>query len=287
MGIPLEEWRKSARKFRFADHDIACWLGGNPEGRPLLLIHGFPTASWDWAAVWDRLGETRALVAADMLGFGLSDKPGKRYSMMEQADLQLALMDHLGLEEYDVLAHDYGVSVAQEMLARQGEGQGAAGLGQIIFLNGGIFPRHHRPMAIQKIGASAAGPMVSAMMNRKRFGKSFAQVFGPRTQPSEEELDDYWQLIAHKRGHRITHRLLRYMQERLDNEERWVGAIKGAPDRIGFINGALDPVSGRHVYEKWRATLPGARAHLLSDIGHYPQVEAPKAVARQVLEWIG
>ncbi|MGB3752951.1 MAG: alpha/beta hydrolase [Parerythrobacter sp.] len=290
-GVTLADWRNAARKFTHGEHVIACWLGGNATRRPLLLLHGFPTASHDWAAVWDGLGHRHGLIAADMLGFGLSDKPkggfaGSGYSIHGQADMQEALLAHLGIGEYDILAHDYGVSVAQEMLARQLEGSGAGGLGQIVFLNGGLFPDQHRLRPIQRLGTSRLGPLVSRGLTSKKFGKSFSEVFGPRTQPSAQELDDYWWLITRKGGHRLFHKLLHYIADRKAYEARWVGALKTAPERIGYINGALDPVSGKHSYEAWRARLPGARHRLLPGVGHYPQIEAPKAVIDSTLEWL-
>lgn len=291
MALTLDEWKSAARKFDYQGHSIACWLGGNTQAKPLLLIHGFPTASWDWAPVWDALGQMRPLIAADMLGFGLSDKPkqgfdGRGYSIHRQADLQLALLKHLGITQYDALVHDYGASVGQELLARSRNGEGADGLGSVIFLNGGIFPDQHRARPIQKLGTSMLGPLVSLGLTRKKFGKSFAEVFGPNSQPSEQELDEFWWLITRKRGHRIFHKLLHYIADRRENEARWTGALKLAVDRIGYINGALDPVSGRHSYDTWRARLPGAKAHLLTHVGHYPQVEAPGEVAKKALEWL-
>ena len=53
-----------------------------------------------------------------------------------------------------------------------------------------------------------------------------------------------------------------------------------------FVNGALDPVSGKHAYDKWREVLPFARHHLLPDVGHYPHIEAPERVAAKALEWL-
>ncbi|MEM6585781.1 MAG: alpha/beta hydrolase, partial [Pseudomonadota bacterium] len=117
-------------------------------------------------------------------------------------------------------------------------------------------------------------------------GKSFSQVFGPSTKPSEAELDAFWESISHKGGNKLTHKLLHYIADRRTHKARWEAALVGAQDRIGLINGALDPVSGKHAYDKWREVLPFARAHLLPDVGHYPQVEAPERVAAKALEWL-
>lgn len=156
----------------------------------------------------------------------------------------------------------------------------------MVFLNGGIFPEQHRPRPIQKLGVSPLGFLVGLLMNRKSFGKSFSEVFGPSTQPSEAELDEFWEFISYKNGNRITHRLLHYIADRRTHKDRWEKALVHSQDRIGLINGALDPVSGRHAYEKWREVVPRAHHHLIEGVGHYPQVEAPAEVAAIALKWL-
>ncbi|MEP0391266.1 MAG: alpha/beta hydrolase [Erythrobacter sp.] len=286
MQADTQVWRQKAKYFDFQGHQIAYWTGENTNARPLLLVHGYPTCAWDFASVWEQLGADHHLIVCDMLGFGLSDKPRSGYSIHKQADIQQAQLAHLGIGKFDALVHDYGVSVGQELLARQQSGDGAPGLGQIIFLNGGIFPDQHRPVTMQKIGVSPFGFLLGLLMNRERFGQSFSQVFGPNTKPSPEELDQFWDFIAHNSGNRIMHKLLHYIADRRMHKDRWEAALRGAESKIGLINGALDPVSGKHAYDKWREVVPGARHHLLPTIGHYPQVEAPEEVAAKVLEWL-
>jgi len=65
------------------------------EGRPpLLLIHGYPTASYDWVRVWPRLAARYSLYALDLLGFGSSEKPRDcDHPIALQADLCMALLD--------------------------------------------------------------------------------------------------------------------------------------------------------------------------------------------------
>ncbi|MEP5938774.1 MAG: alpha/beta hydrolase [Erythrobacter sp.] len=285
MHTSIADWRSGAKYFEFEGNKIAYWRAGT--GKPLLLVHGFPTCSWDWAGVWEALSAGHSLIACDMIGFGLSDKPSGGYSIHRQTDVHEALLAHLDISEWDVLVHDYGVSVGQELLARQADQTGAAGLGQMVFLNGGIFPDQHRALPIQKLGTSPLGFLVSAMMSRKRFGTSFPAVFGPHTKPSEQELDEFWEFIAEKRGHRIFHKLLHYIADRRTHKDRWEAALVASQARIGLINGALDPVSGKHAYDRWRQVVPQAKHHLLDAVGHYPQVEAPTEVTAKVLEWLG
>ena len=120
------EWKARGTYKTIQGHQLFLMDEGDADQETLLLIHGFPTASWDWWPVWSALRERYRVVAMDMLGFGFSDKPqGHRYSIHEQADLVEGLVNELGLSRFHVLAHDYGDTVAQELLARQNEGTGA------------------------------------------------------------------------------------------------------------------------------------------------------------------
>ena len=134
---------------------------------------------------------------------GLSDKPRrKKYLITEQAEAQIALLKARGITDIHILAHDYGVTVSQELLARQAEGalQGIT-LKSIVFLNGGLYPDMHRARPIQKLLAGPFGPLISRFMSQKRFAKSFSEIFGSQTQPSAEELDAFWGADCTRRGH--------------------------------------------------------------------------------------
>lgn len=281
--MTLEAWRDGGRTFDYRGH--AVFYRDDGRGAPLVCVHGFPTASFDWHRMWPRLTDDWRVVAPDMLGFGFSAKPRPyAYSIMDQAALHEALLAELGIERVVVLAHDYGDTVAQELLARAAERRAEAAPGLVIrgvcFLNGGLFPEAHRARFIQKLLASPLGPLLSRLANEASFRTSFAAIFGANTQPSAAELRDFWTLVHHDHGERIGHLLIRYIDERRRHRERWVGALTGATVPIKLIDGADDPVSGRHMAERYREIVPAADVVVLDGIGHYPQIEDPDGVWR-------
>lgn len=275
--MDLETWRRGGRVFTYRGHDI--FYRDDGAGPALLCIHGFPSASWDWHKLWPALTLRFRVIAPDMLGFGLSAKPRPyAYSLRDQADLHEALLAALGIGESVVLAHDYGDSVAQELLARQIEGRARVRLQSVCLLNGGLFPECHRATQGQKLLRSPLGPLATRVISERRFTASFAEVFGPRTRPSREELHTVWQLNRHNDGLAVAPRIIRYLDERRAQRERWVGALQRSPVPLRFINGPEDPVSGRHMAERYRALVPDPDVVLLEGIGHYPQLEAPERV---------
>lgn len=282
-GIPLAEWRARGQDFVFGGQRIRYWQAG--EGEPLLLIHGFPTASWDWHRIWEPLAARYRVIACDMLGFGDSAKPrGHDYRLLEQADLQQALLAHLGVSgPVHVLAHDYGDSVAQELLARHHEGRFE--LASCVFLNGGLFPETHHAVRVQKLLLGPLGPLIGRLFSRRKLAANFARIFGPDTQPREDELDDFYDLIKTGNGPAVMHRLIRYIPERRVQRDRWVAAMQrgGVPLRV--IDGALDPISGAHMVARYRELIPEPDCVLLERIGHYPQTEAPEQVLEHYLHF--
>ncbi|PIA72902.1 alpha/beta hydrolase [Ectopseudomonas toyotomiensis] len=284
-GIALDEWRAQSQALDFRGHTIRYWTAGDTQAQPLLLIHGFPSASWDWHRLWAPLAERYRLIACDMLGFGYSAKPrGHAYSLLEQADLQQALLAHLGERRpVHVLAHDYGDSVAQELIARRQEGQ--LQLASCVFLNGGLFPETHHPVRVQKLLLGPLGPLIGRLFSRRKLAQSFARIFGPHTQASEAELDALWHLVAYNNGPAVMHRLIRYMPERRQQRQRWVTAMQATTLPMRVIDGAFDPISGAHMVARYRELIADADIVLLDGIGHYPQLEAPAAVLDHYLQF--
>jgi pimeloyl-ACP methyl ester carboxylesterase len=281
VGITLSQWCATGGAFYHRGHRIFTRTGGQRTAPALLLIHGFPTASWDWSEVWGPLSERYRVLTLDMIGFGFSDKPRDYpYSILDQADLFEAFLRAEGVTHYQILAHDYGDTVAQELLARQEDDGDRPRLERACFLNGGLFPEAHRPLLMQRLLASPAGAIVGALASRTSLAASMRMIFGRDTPPDEQTLDAFWQLLTYHDGTRVLHRLIGYMAERRQYRERWVGALQRATVPCRVICGADDPISGEHMVQRYRALVPGADTVLLRGVGHYPQVEAPADVLR-------
>jgi pimeloyl-ACP methyl ester carboxylesterase len=280
MGPTIDEWRERGHFVPFGPHRIFCVdsAPGDHARATLVLIHGFPTASWDFAKIWPALAQRFRVIAADMLGFGFSSKPRRRaYSIMEQADLIGTVIEQHDVNRYHVLAHDYGDTVAQELLARDNvRPQGL--IASVCFLNGGLFPETHRPRLVQRLLLSPLGPLVSRLFSRRAFARSMAAIFGPNSPPSASELDAFWTLITHANGHRLAHELIHYISERREHRDRWLGALRNARCPLAVIAGAADPVSGAHMVARYRELVGKGYIAELAGVGHYPQVEAPDLV---------
>ena len=276
-----KDWKLSGTTMSIGGHDLFVRTSGRTHDPAILFLHGFPTSGWDWHRITPGLEGSYFCIVPDFLGFGFSSKPrGHAYSIAEQADLMEAVVAAAGVRHYHILAHDYGDTVAQELLARDKERpDDKRQILSACLLNGGLFPETHRPRLMQKLLASPLGPFISARITKGRFAASFGEIFGSGTKPSDQEIEDYWQCLTHGGGKAVFHRLIGYMAERRAHRDRWVAALVDASCPLALINGSADPISGAHMVARYCELVSREdKICQLAEIGHYPQMEAPNEV---------
>ncbi len=281
----LDAWQAAGSRFEVpcstgAASSHAVWHRIDGSGPWVTLIHGFPTSSFDMVEVASSLAPSRRVLALDMIGMGMSERPlGHVYSVSEQADAVCALWSLHGVADTAVVAHDLGASVAQELLFRALRGALGVRIRGVVLANGGIYPSLHRPLPFQTALADPAhGAEVAAAMTQELFAPTLRTTFGSGHQPTDAQLHAMWTVIARDGGHRNLHLLIRYMEERREREADWVGALTAAPVPLGFVWGMQDPISGAHIAERIVADLPAAPRRLFDDVGHWPPIEVPEAL---------
>ncbi|SFS17352.1 Pimeloyl-ACP methyl ester carboxylesterase [Microbacterium sp. cf046] len=84
-------------------------------GSPLLLLHGFPQSSREWAPVMAALADRSHAIAPDLRGAGQTDAPSTGYDAKTVALDVIALLDALGLERVDLVAHDWSALVGFDL----------------------------------------------------------------------------------------------------------------------------------------------------------------------------
>ncbi len=253
-------------------------------GPTVLLLHGFPSSSFDYREVVGHLGG-RAWVTLDFLGFGLSDKPHPhRYSLFEQADLVERVVAATTTGPVVLIAHDMGTSVATELLARDMEGALPFDLQRAVLTNGSVILERASLRPAQILLRGPLGPLVSRLTNRSGFTRGFARLFSAAHPLSPDEARAQWELLSYNDGHRIAHLLCAYLDERVLYARRWHGAVADWPKPLSFLWGLQDPVATVNVLDGLRELRPAARVTELPGVGHYPQVEVPELFARSALD---
>jgi pimeloyl-ACP methyl ester carboxylesterase len=286
MSMQIEDWWDSGERVPLPLSGVErqvflARLGG---GASMTLLHGFPSSSHDWAKIAPALAEHHALLMPDFLGFGASEKPKEHaYSLHEQADLVEAVWDREGISETVLVAHDYAVSVTQELLARRAAGELDIELRAVHLLNGGVYPDLHRPQPTQTALLDPEhGPAIGALMNEELLSAGLGPTFAESYDASADSAA-MWRAMSRDDGQLIGHLLIRYIVDRERHGQRWVSALKQTDAPLSFIWGMLDPVSGAHMAARIAERLPAAPRLELDDVAHWPQLEAPSRVAAALL----
>ncbi|KAK4075225.1 hypothetical protein Purlil1_12736 [Purpureocillium lilacinum] len=254
-------------------------------GSTVLLLHGFPTWSYDYAAVATDLARDHDVVTLDFLGYGASDKPNPyTYSVAESADSVEDLLAHLSLSSMDLVIHDFGGIVGQELVDRQLKGSLPFSISGLTVLNCGIVYSAYRPTLVQRLlNMPMVGRFVAGRITAAKVRAGLNGVRGKK-RLSDDEFAELWHGISLQEGHKLAHLHIRYNTERVTHHRRWEAALGAWNGPIQLVWGLSDPVSGKNVLELARENLPSASVVELEGVGHFPQVEAPNAVARVIRE---
>jgi pimeloyl-ACP methyl ester carboxylesterase len=287
LPASVRQWQEGGRLLSTSAGSV--FVRSQPGGGPaVLLLHGFPSSSYDFRGVVDRLGD-RAWLTLDFLGFGLSDKPKKphRYSLLEQADIVQQVVADVAPGPVVLLAHDMGTSVATELLARDVSGTLPFEIQRAVLTNGSVIIDRASLRPSQKILRGPFGSILARLTNERGFLRGFAKLFSAAHPLSDEEAQAQWALLARDGGHRIMNLLCAYLNERVRFAPRWHGAVRDWDKPLGFLWATGDPVATTDVLAGLRELRPAAEVIELPGIGHYPQIEVPDeftAGARKLLQ---
>jgi pimeloyl-ACP methyl ester carboxylesterase len=286
----VREWERRGRRAPVLGRDIFFIdePADTERAEPVLVLHGFPTCSFDWRHVLGALSATRRAVVPDMLGYGLSDKPlDHAYSLFEEADIVCELMRALGIERCALVTHDVGDSVGGELCARALDGTLPFEITRRVLTNGSVYMDLVQLSVGQQLmlalpdEALPAANAPGAEIVKPALAATFA------SPPDDDELEAQWRLIARADGNRILPRLIRYVEERRVHERRWTGGIENHPSPATIVWGDADPIAVFAMAERLAGRVRDAKLVRLEGVGHYPMIEAAADVANALADALG
>jgi pimeloyl-ACP methyl ester carboxylesterase len=257
---------------------------GAASGPPLLVVHGFPTSSIDFAEALPALRSNRRVLLLDLPGFGLSDKADRPYSLFDQAGVVEEVAAGHGLDEADLLTHDMGDSVGGELLARSLEGRLGFGIRRRVLTNGSIYLGLAHLTDGQQLLASLPDELMAPELapTRDALVSALLATMAPGT-TATDGLTAAAELVVREDGNRLLPRLIRYLAERREHEDRWTGAIESHPSPLTVVWGDLDPIAVWAMTDRLLERRPDATRTRLGGVGHFPMLEAAPAYAPAVL----
>ena len=233
----VADWAGRGEIQRVGDDEVFVVDGGDRlgGGPPLLVLHGYPTSTIDYAAVLPALGAGRRVVLFDFPGFGCSAKPDRAYSLFGQADVAEAVVTALGIDEVDLLTHDMGDSIGAELLARDLDGTLGFEVRHRVLTNGSIYlglaqltdGQQFLAALPDEAIAEADAPDVDALT--QALTGTLAPAGGDESKPDPEHVRAAALLIVQSGGNRLLARQIRYIEERRQHEARLGARDRDAP----------------------------------------------------------
>ncbi len=280
--MDVRNWRDDGRFMTVGDDRIFVLDTNSHPGVFVFILHGFPSSSYDWHLVVPDLAKRVRVVTFDFLGYGLSDKPDKRYSIFEQTDIAEAVAAECGIDRCVLVSHDMGDTVAAELLMRQHEGELGFTIERSILTNGSIFIDMAQLSTGQQFLLSLPDERLSEPMGTDGLAPGLRQTFG--IDPTDAELDAMVELIRHAGGDQLLPRLIRYIEERRANQERFTAGLVNFAGPMTALWGELDPIAVVAMTDHLAALRPATEVERWADVGHWPSLEAPARLAAAILE---
>jgi pimeloyl-ACP methyl ester carboxylesterase len=275
----IDEWFARGKRCSLLGYDVFVVdvPASREEAEPALVLHGFPTSSFDWMHALETLRARRRVVLLDMPGYGFSSKPDAQYSLFTQADVVEACAREAGLTDVALVTHDMGDSVGGEILAREIDGTLGFRVTRRVLTNGSIYIEMAQLTDGQKFLLSLPDEALPEGfgVNVDAMAAGLEVTFAADSNVEPAELQAMAELVLSDGGGRVLPRIIRYIEERRVHERRWTGAIETHPAPLHVIWGDQDPVAVWPMAERVASVRSDAALTRLDGVGHYPMVENP------------
>jgi pimeloyl-ACP methyl ester carboxylesterase len=261
---------------------------GDRRNPAILVIHGYPTSSWDFMALAVELSRDFYVCALDTPGYGFSDKPrnGWRYSIFDDA----RLVDYFvraspSLSRFTLVTHDKGDSVGLALLQKYQEYDSKPyAIDHHVITNGSIW----LPLARLSVGQKAllaprAGPALARLLTPNLLARVLSKhLYRPPLGAAEAAA--LASIFAYQDGTKIEHELIRYLDERKLNEARWLEALRVSDIPTTLVWGEKDPIApvavADYVWIHYLETRPAAATYWrIPSASHYLQHDQPEILA--------
>ena len=283
--MTFEDWLEKGTYQQILEHRVFTIEEGDSES-VLVILHGYPSASYDYYKVLPLLSKHFKVIIHDHLGFGCSDKPpGFSYSLIEQAEIALLLWEKLGLKKVHILAHDYGTSVATEIIARKNNDFTSIEIESLTLCNGSILIELSQLRPIQRLLLNTfTGPTVARFASKNLFVRNMKKLWFDQSKVNIEEFEILWKMLNLQNGKKVMHQLTQYIAERKRFRSRWVGALQKTKVPINIFWATEDIVAIKKIATELHKLVPHSKLFWLEKTGHYPMLENSDAWSKQIIK---
>ncbi len=259
-------------------------VDGDPDNPPVVLLHGIGRSLEDWADQCDRLAESYRVISLDLPGFGFSSRPTEAMTLAALARGVGATLDALGEQRpVHVIGNSMGGAVALQLLVLQPDR-----VASLVLVNSAGFGREVTPL-LRVLAMPVVGRMATLRTTRASARIIERAIFADRSLANRQRIDHAVAIGRQSSSGAVMREMVcelatgRGVKPQLCAELAAAAAQHPCPTLV--IWGDRDRILPAHHLDNVRLVLPHAQTHLLTGIGHMPQIECPDEFAALVLDF--
>lgn len=245
------------------------------QGPTVVLLHGFAASLDTWRGVMPALTPNHRVIALDLKGFGWSSRPEGDYSPQMQAKLVLDLLKQRGVEEFAIVGHSWGSSVALQVALMAPER-----VTRIALYDAWVFAEQ-LPTFFWWARASGLGEILFGAFYNERPDEKMANAF---YDPSiiDEAFVESVQNYLDRPGTRAA----ALSATRGQRFEEWQHEYRTIQQPTLLLWGREDAVTRLEFGERLSRELPNAELVVYPRCGHFPMIEASAASTEDLVDFL-
>ena len=251
------------------------------KGPTILFIHGWPTSSYLYRHIIEKVSEKYQVVAIDLPGFGKSDKRLKdSYSFRYHSRILNGFLDNLGLQKITLGVHDLGGPLGLYWMTHH-----MARVERLILFNTLIYPKFS--FAVKLFAFATVAPGIRTVLSSP-WGIRRSMLFGVTKKSNlTTAIIQHYQAPFHEKNarkvllksiHRLSMKVFEEISQALPSFKGPVQILYGEKDRI------LPDVA--KTMKKVTEDLPQSRVQKFSDAGHFLQEEVSDELSLAILKFM-
>jgi len=246
------------------------------QGPTVVMIHGFASSLGTWRPLVPALAKDHRVIALDLKGFGLTDRPPGDYSPAAQAELVWALLKSRGVEgPVSIVAHSWGSSVALSMALSK-----PASVERIALYDAWVY-QDQLPTFFLVARAPGVGEVLIDAFYEERPDDKMAMAFHDPRYVTEELVENVEKQLA-RPGTRAAALAAIRGQHYEEVEAKYATIDKP----VLLLWGREDRVTRLEFGERLSRELPNARLVVYPGCGHFPMIEAKAPSTRDLVEFL-
>jgi pimeloyl-ACP methyl ester carboxylesterase len=256
-------------------------------GEPIVLLHGFPTSSYDWRRFLGPLSKYGKVIAPDLFGFGYSDSPKNGdYTLTGYSSFLRDFLSVMGIERFSLVGHDWGGFIAlRYAIENPGSVSHLVIMDAILYTDWVQHERTSPNYAVirRMVRHGLFRTMARLLVNKKSIKQMIAP--GPEKFVSEEDLEHYVFFFKHS-----FNALKLYSDAHLEwvekNTPELSAKLKELVVPTQIIWGKDDPYIPPTTPLRLHNDIRGSALHILERTGHWPFEEMPEQVIELVASFL-